>query len=532
MGTEESSVEYRERLRDGLLQTALKWGKGIDRMGKPYSWVIDTRELLLQGRYLEYAARLIWEKLAPYGIEVVGGFTLAAHPLAVALLAESRRRGDACDVVLIRREPKEDGLRKQIEGPPISFATRFAVVDDIINSGDTQRAALQVLASQSVVPLVVVTLIDYESAGSAWLREQGIAVESIFTLAELGMAEQACLQPQLAHLKWSFAALNSGHYLCPKSRPAIWQDSLIVGSDQGFAVSLDFRGRENWQFPVRDKLRGVHSTPCVDQERVYFGAYDGFFYALEARTGELVWESQLGQWIGSSPALCPELVLVGVEFGERGGRLLALERETGKVRWKLKANHYIHSAPYFDSPRCQVIVGSNDGSLRAADGRSGLVRWHFQSGGEIKAQAVVDSAGSCFFTSMDGYVYALDSATGRLLWQRSLGGRLYFTPHLFGDTLLVGTQSSRLVALARDSGRICWVATLPGSPVGGAERLGRDLVLLSASDGSAHILNAANGSRLWTYPTQRGMVGGPTVRGNEFYSPLGDGSLCAFELLL
>jgi outer membrane protein assembly factor BamB/orotate phosphoribosyltransferase len=520
---------FRRELRHGLLNIALKWGEGVDRSGKPYEWMIDCRELLLQGPYLHYAARLLWERIRPYRPSFVGGLTLAANPLTIGILYESRSDATPVDTVLIRRQPKDNGLRKQVEGPPIPSGSRFALVDDLVNMGDTQRQAVAALAPSDPEIVALGVIIDYEREGARWVRDRGIAVEALFTLAELGIAARPPSEPALARLAWEFGPLNSGDYPAPKSTPRVVDDTLYVGSDAGFVVALSLEGEERWRCEVRDRSRGVHSTPAVHDGRVYFGAYDGYLYCVDAAAGALRWELRPGQWIGSSPAVHPDgrRLYVGIEYGERGGGLIAVDLERGRQEWEAKAQDYVHSSPFVDAARDQVVFGANDGAVRAVDAGSGRIRWTYETEGAVKGQPVVDDGGTCFAASMDGWLYAVDAASGSLRWRRRLSRQLYANPLLVDDLVVVGGYSGRVVALERESGDTAWVASTRGVIVGGAARIGEALAVGSV-DGRVYLLEARSGTPLWEYRTEGRILGTPGVAGNSFYVPSFDGKLYAF----
>ena len=422
---EETQARYRDELFQGLKDVALKFGEGVSSSGSLYKWMVDCRELLLVGPYLHYACRLLWERLKKYEPEVVGGLTLAANPMTIGIMYESRLDGQPVEGVLIRRQPKYNGLQKQVEGGPIAPGSRLALLDDLVNSGDTQRKALAAVRPFDCVVPVVGVVVNYERSGVTWLQERGIAVEALFTLTELGISPTKGSDSELLRHRWE-VELNRGEYGAPKSSPVAYRNSLLVGSDKGFLLCLDLQGEERWRREVRDRERGIHSTPALHNGKVYFGSYDGFLTCLDAESGSLVWECRPGQWIGSSPVVSAkdELVFVGVEYGERGGSLMAFEAETGRQRWEMAAENYVHSTPFYDGARNQVLVGANDGKLRAVEVETGKVSWTFETEGAIKAQAVVDEQGRCFFGSFDGFLYALEAGTGQLLWKKKLSQRL------------------------------------------------------------------------------------------------------------
>lgn len=485
---------YLPKLRHAVLNEGVKLGQGLDDSGRTYGWMIDSREVLLSPESLHHAARLLWERLKPYRPEAVGGMTLAANPLTIALLYESRADGYPLQGFIIRKEPKGNGLQKWVEGPPLRPGARVVLLDDLVNSGDTQRRALEILGPFRPDVVAVGALIDCERAGSTWLQGQQIPLEALFTLQGLGIDPGIPRRPQSHPVQWHWGPLNHGRYAIPKSSPLFTEHGLYVGSDAGFVLALTLDGQERWRFAVRDRERGVHSTPLVHRGRVYFGAYDGFVYCLDAESGRLIWEVRPGQWVGSSPAVDPERdrIFIGVETGEAGGSLMALDALTGRTVWETKARHYIHSSPWFDAARDQVIVGANDYAAYAVDAQTGKPRWQVVTGGEVKGDPVVDPEGRCFLGSFDGHLYALSADSGEILWKRQLAKSLQVRPLVYADLVIAGGSSSRVVALDRATGEVRWMATTGGAVIGGATHFG-DRIAVGSTDGRLYILDGASG---------------------------------------
>ncbi len=519
---------YQRELRQALLNDGVKLGQGVDDSGRPYHWMVDCREVLLTPTSLHHAARLLWERLKPYRPDAVGGMTLAANPLTIALLYESRADGYPLEGFIIRKEPKGNGLQKWVEGPPLKPGARVILLDDLVNSGETQRRALSILAPMRPEVVAVGAMIDCERAGSAWLQAQGLPLESLFTLRELGVDLGHARHPQSHAVRWKWGPLNHGRYSAPKSSPILTEHGLFVGSDAGFLAALSLDGKERWRVVVRDRERGIHSTPLYHTGRVTFGAYDGFVYTVDAESGRVVWETRPGQWVGSSPALDPvrDRILIGVEYGEAGGSLLALDAKTGRQAWELKAGHYIHSSPCFDGDRQQVIVGANDYAIYAADAEDGHLRWKVVTGGEVKGDPVVDAEGRCFVGSFDGQLYALDAATGEVLWKRQLGHRLQVRPLIVDDLVIAGGSSSRLVAMERATGAVRWMATTGGAIVGGAALMG-DRIAVGSTDGKLYLLDKATGAHLDAITTAGPIMTTPAVGEGLCVFPSFDGGLWA-----
>lgn len=528
IGQEPQLETYRLALRQALLDDGVKLGLGVDESGRPYHWMVDCREILLNPTSLHHAARLLWERLKPYRPQAVGGMTLAANPLTIALLYESRADGYPLEGFLIRKEPKANGLQKWVEGPPLEPGTRVVLLDDLVNSGETQRRALSILEPMRLDVVAVGALIDCERSGSNWLSAMKLPLESVFTLRELGVDLERPARPESHPVLWKWGPLNHGRYNAPKSSPIFTEQGIFVGSDAGFLAALTLEGQERWRVVVRDRERGVHATPLYHDGRVYFGAYDGFVYAVDASNGRVLWETRPGQWVGSSPALDRERdrILIGVEYGEAGGSLIALDAKTGRHAWELKAKHYIHSSPWVDAERRLAIVGSNDFAVYAADLDDGSLRWTFVTGGEVKGDPVGDAQGRCFVGSFDGYLYALDVASGALLWKRRLGHRLQVKPLIVDDMVIAGGSSSRVLAMDRATGQVRWMATTGGAVAGGVAEWG-DRLAVGSMDGRLYLLEKATGRLLDVVTTSGPIMTTPAVGMDRCVFPSFDGGLWA-----
>ncbi len=527
----------KRELYAGLLNRGLKFGQGVDRQGKTLSWLLDCREVLLIGRYLRHAARLLWELLRPYQPTRVGGMTMSADPLIIALIQQAWQEDYELEGFIVRPEPKAHGLRKRVEGPAIAKGDRLVVVDDLLNSGKTLKQTLAALTPFEAQIVAVGTIINYERSGARWLQQQQLPLLSLFTLADLGMVyrtaerggEDRNARP-FAPL-WTWEPLNTGEYGAPKSSPCLADGLIYVGSDQGFLLALTDTGSERWRYQVRDTQWGIHSSPAVYQGKVYFGAYDGWVYCLDAVTGVLHWEVRPGQWIGSSPAIDEQsgLLYIGIEYGKRGGSLIALNAHTGQLVWNCQLGHYVHASPWLDLPRKQVIIGANDGRVCAIDAATGHLRWQFPTAGEVKGRPIVDAEGQCFVTSFDGCLYTLDAATGLLRWQRRLAQRLYTNPLLYHDLVITGGHTGRVVALERQTGAIRWVTTTEGRVLGGMAVIRDREIILGSADGRVYVLQGDSGIVEWQYQTGGPIRTTPGVGTGLCIVPSCDGNLYAFS---
>ncbi|MEP7362182.1 MAG: orotate phosphoribosyltransferase [Acidobacteriota bacterium] len=118
--------------------------------------------------------------------QAVGGMTLGADPIVIAVARESVDQGRPINAFLVRKEAKGHGLKKQIEGlsedPPLDVV----IVDDVCTTGDSTIKAIGAAREAGLNVLAAICLVDREEgAREAIEGELGCPFERIFRIDEL-----------------------------------------------------------------------------------------------------------------------------------------------------------------------------------------------------------------------------------------------------------------------------------------------------------------------------------------------------------
>lgn len=120
-----------------------------------------------------------------------------------------------------------------------------------------------------------------------------------------------------------------------------------------YAVNLDDIGRIVWKFaPEQDKF--APSVACCDvvnrgvayaDGKIFVATLDTHLYALDAKTGKVLWtakngDPEIGQTMTSAPLVVHDKVIVGIAGGEYGvrGYMTAYDTKTGKLAWRAYSN--------------------------------------------------------------------------------------------------------------------------------------------------------------------------------------------------
>ena len=434
----------------------------ISPTGGHNTWLIDMRRLFMDAKLLDAAAELFWRECAPRLPFQVGGVEAASIPLLSAIILKSLARGTPVNGFIIRKERKTYGAGNSIEGRLND--TPIVIVDDVLNSGSSLEKARVVLEQEKKTISFAYVLIDYAGPnGRRWREQHNVPILASFQLAEFGLSvERAAPRPMAVfHNQWHFASPDPNFFhRVPKSFPATDGQRVYFGSDCGIFWCLDARTRAVvWSFKVSSPgHKNLWSSPALHGGCVYFGSYDGNVYCLDAETGAERWRFIGADWIGSSPALAPELDLlfIGLEFAVEGkrGSIAALNLETGEKVWEHMTRRYTHASPAYWPERQLVACGSNDNEMFLFDAQTGRVLWRFETraeGGEkgsIRHAPAFDTRRGRLVTGCaDGRIYIIDIESGKEAWSVKTDNTIYTVPLVVEDKAYIGSTDKFLYIL-------------------------------------------------------------------------------------
>ena len=477
----------------------------ISPKGDSNSWLIDLRRVFMDARPLDAAAELFWQECAGRMPFQVGGMETAAIPLLSAILMKSLSRGTPVSGFILRKERKTYGTGSSIEGSLTDAP--IILVDDVLNSGASMEKARVLLEQQNKTIAAAYVLIDYESPqGRLWRTRQAIPVIASFRLSEFGLSVEKPKPRPMATFdnRWRFASPDPNFFhRVPKSFPATDGRRVYFGSDSGVFWCLDARdGSLAWNFTVHARgHKNIWSSPALHDGRVYFGSYDGNVYCLDAVTGKEVWRFTGADWVGSSPALAPELgyLFIGLEFAVEGkrGSIAALKLENGEKVWEHMTKRYTHASPAYWPERQVVACGSNDNEMFLFEARTGGMRWRFETRGEggekgsiRHAPAFDKKRGHLVTGCANGWIYIIDVETGKEVWSVRTDNTIYTVPLVAEDTAYVGSTDKHLYVLDLER-RAVKTRIFAGSKIFGPPRLLQGRIYFGACSGMVYELDPA-----------------------------------------
>jgi orotate phosphoribosyltransferase len=151
----------RETLLEGLRKDGLVIGEVTLASGRTAQYYVDARRALLRPAAFRATGELVADQARRLGAVAVGGPTLGADPVACSVLAAA---GDL-NAFIVRKERKEHGLQRWIEGPPIEPGDRALVVEDVVTSGGSLVTAIERVREEGVEIAGALAVLDRLAGG-------------------------------------------------------------------------------------------------------------------------------------------------------------------------------------------------------------------------------------------------------------------------------------------------------------------------------------------------------------------------------
>ena len=151
----------KERLIQLVDERAYREGDFTLASGRKSSFYFDSKPIVLDGEGSRVVARLILAEIARLGLrpDAVGGTELGAVPIACAVSAHAAE--PAPRVFIVRKQPKQHGTGKVIEGA-VGRGDKVVVVEDVITTGESTLKALRAVRAEGAEVLAIFALMDRE----------------------------------------------------------------------------------------------------------------------------------------------------------------------------------------------------------------------------------------------------------------------------------------------------------------------------------------------------------------------------------
>ena len=156
---------------------AIKFGRFVLTSGAISDYYIDIKKASTDPKTLKHIA----EEMSHYtkGYDLLAGMELGAVPLVVALALETN-----IPYVIIRKEKREHGTGKQIEGGDVK-GKNVLLVEDVTTSGGSVVKSIQILRENHAEVDKVLTVVDREAGATDILKKLDVDFIPLVTVSEI-----------------------------------------------------------------------------------------------------------------------------------------------------------------------------------------------------------------------------------------------------------------------------------------------------------------------------------------------------------
>lgn len=174
----------RRALLAELREHALVIGEVTLASGQRASYYVDAKRALLRPPGFHAAGELLAATARELGATAIGGMTMGADPLACAAI--SAPGGEELVAFFVRKERKEHGLERWVEGPVLEPGTRCLVVEDVVTTGGSTVRAIERVRAEGLAIVGVVCAVDRLVGGAQAIEAAAEApFRSLTTIDEL-----------------------------------------------------------------------------------------------------------------------------------------------------------------------------------------------------------------------------------------------------------------------------------------------------------------------------------------------------------
>jgi orotate phosphoribosyltransferase len=183
-------IDARAELIRYIASEAVFHGDFVLTSGKKASYYVDLRKVSLDHRVAPLIGQVMLDLIADVpDVAAVGGMTMGADPIAAAVLHQGAARGAGYDAFVVRKQPKDHGRGRQVEGPNLA-GKRVIVLEDTSTTGGSPLAAIEALKKVDAEIAAVAVVVDRDTGAREAIEAAGFPYFAAIGLADLGLVRE------------------------------------------------------------------------------------------------------------------------------------------------------------------------------------------------------------------------------------------------------------------------------------------------------------------------------------------------------
>jgi orotate phosphoribosyltransferase len=173
----------REALQALIRDKALRFGDFTLASGKKASYYLDCRQITLDSQGARLVGEGMLDLLKNDLPDLVGGMAIGADPITAAILTLAGVEGLPLRGVMVRKEAKQHGTGKLVEGP-FRDGESIAIVEDVVTTGGSSLLAIERCEAVGLKVERVLAIIDRLEGGREAFAARGYELTTLFTIRD------------------------------------------------------------------------------------------------------------------------------------------------------------------------------------------------------------------------------------------------------------------------------------------------------------------------------------------------------------
>jgi outer membrane protein assembly factor BamB len=314
--------------------------------------------------------------------------------------------------------------------------------------------------------------------------------------------------------------------------PLILGDLVIeANSIDGIVAYNRDTGRQLWRLNI---LNGVEAGAALINDRLFFGASDGLFYSVNAKTGKILWTFPTRSENIAEPFLDSSN---GILYFLSGANVVyALEADSGRQVWLYSrqdnSNFSIRGGSKPAMKDGNLFVGFSDGTLVSLNAKTGNLQWELplnknKKFRDVDASPIIDGD-QIYVSGYDDKLYCISTQNGDIQWKLDGGG--YYPVTIYNDKIYYSTSTGEVWALQKGNGQKVWSYQLKEG-IATQVKIYKGLAVFGESQGQLRFLDGNTGKQISSFDPGRGIMSTPSVddKNNHIYFISGEANIYAME---
>ncbi|MDD2798048.1 MAG: SUMF1/EgtB/PvdO family nonheme iron enzyme [Bacteroidales bacterium] len=327
-----------------------------------------------------------------------------------------------------------------------------------------------------------------------------------------------------------------------QSSPVVINDTLYVGSDDAKVYAINAKtGALIWSYTTGGAIET--SSPTIYQGKLFIGSKDTYLYCLNAKTGTLIWKKKgyTTAYVKSSPMVAYNTVFATFHGEFNATSTIGYDINTGAEVWRYRDSRCNEGS--ISSDETTMFFPTKDNVCAGTDIATEIKKWEYIGVHSAASMPIVN--GNSVLYVAEHFARLQNKTTGLPIWTRTVGqntdGKPWSTPaigtvnnsgttsqSIFWSTLKLKAGKALLMSLNPADGSINWQKeydlSFKSSPA-----LANNMIYVGNDDSYLYAVNAVNGDLIWSFKTGDIVMSSPWIENNVVYVGSNDANVYAVE---